>query len=278
MKSRRWFGKTAASGLLALPAAAQQQPAPQAPRAEGSAEGAVIPGQKWKAHDRARPQARKVAAGLPIASPAPPSDAIVLFDGKDLSQWNGLARGGAIGEPNWKVENGYLELIPRIGSLATKEKFGDCQLHLEWINPPAPPEAKGQMRGNSGVLLMGRYEIQVLSSFDNPTYADGAAGSIYGLYPPLVNPCRPEGEWNSYEIIFEAPRFEDGRNVKPAFVTLIFNGVLAHHRAQLLGSTAILPLAQYRPHAPEESLVLQGHAGPVRYRNIWIRRLAGYDA
>jgi len=273
--TRRWFGKTvAAAGLVGIPGGAQ------VPQMEGSPEGSILPGQKWKAHDRARPQARKVVPGPSLASPPPPSDATVLFDGKDLSQWAGLARGGVRGEPAWKVENGYIELVPRSGSLATKEKFGDCQLHLEWVTPLplVNADAKGQMRGNSGVILMGRYEVQVLSSFDNPTYADGAAGSIYGLYPPLVNPCRPEGEWNSYDIVFEAPRFEDGKAVKPAFVTLFFNGVLAHHRAQLIGSTSILRVAQYQPHAAEESLVLQGHAGPVRYRNIWIRRLAGYDS
>ena len=124
---------------------------------------------------------------------------------------------------------------------------------------------------------MGRYEIQVLSGFDNKTYADGMAGSIYGLYPPLVNPTRPEGEWNSYDIFFEAPRFEGSNVVKPAYVTLIFNGILVQHHIQLIGSTSVLPVAKYQPHDPEEPLVLQGHVGPARFRNIWIRRLKGYD-
>jgi len=127
------------------------------------------------------------------------------------------------------------------------------------------------------VVLMGRYEIQVLAGYNNPTYSDGSAGALYGLYPPMVNPTRPEGEWNSFDIFFEAPRFEGEKVAKPAFVTLIFNGILVHHRVELLGSTSTLPIAKYQPHAAEESLVLQGHTGPTRYRNIWIRRLKGYD-
>jgi len=291
MQSRRSFGRQmVAAGLAAAPLIAQQGVPPSSapggsfpPPASGmrgmNPEGAPIPGQKWKVHDATRPQPRRVTPGLPIVSAPPPSDAIILFDGRDFSKWTAAGpRGAAAGEPRWKVENGYMETVPRGGSIATKEKFGDCQLHLEWTTlPPADPEMKGQMRGNSGVILMGHYEVQVLSSYDNPTYADGMAGAIYGLYPPMVNPARPDGEWNSYDIVFEAPQFDGSTVVKPAYLTLIFNGVLVHHRAQLLGNTAVLPLAQYRPHAPEEPLVLQGHAGVVRYRNIWIRRLRGYD-
>jgi hypothetical protein len=188
-------------------------------------------------------------------------------------------RGGGTDEPKWKVENGYVEMVPRSGSIATKASFGDIQLHIEWSVPQgSDPSRKGQMRGNSGVVLMGHYEIQVLESYDNPTYADGSAGAIYGLYPPMVNPTRPEGEWNEWDLFFEAPRFSGEKLLKPAFLTLVYNGVLVHNHAELLGDTSILPLAQYRPHAPEEPLVLQGHAGPIRYRNIWARRLKGYDA
>jgi hypothetical protein len=287
MQTRRMFGKkVVAAGLAAIPAVAQQPTAPQQGRGgrggfetpeeyEKHPEGAPIPGQKWKVHDLKRPLPPKVTPGLPILSPAPPSDAIVLFDGKDLSQWVSGGRRGAAGAANWKIENGYAEMA---GSIATKEKFGDCQLHVEWTTlPPSNPARHGQGRGNSGVVLMGRYEIQVLSGYNNPTYSDGTAGAIYGLYPPMVNPTRPEGEWNSYDIVFEAPHFEREKVVKPAYVTLIFNGLLVHHRVELLGSTSTLPLAKYQPHAPEESLVLQGHTGPARFRNIWIRRLKGYD-
>jgi hypothetical protein len=288
METRRMFGKMVVAGLAANRSVAQQLP--QSPPASGSGfetpeeleahpVGAPIPGQKWKVHDRSRPQPRKITPGLPIASSPAPSDAIILFDGKDLSQWVGAGRGAVGGDPHWKVEDGYVELVPRSGSMATKAKFGDCQLHVEWMNPPvADPKVRGQERGNSGVILMGKYEIQVLSSYNNPTYADGMAGAIYALYPPMVNPCRPEGDWNSYDLLFEAPRFEGSTVAKPGYVTLIFNGVMVHHHAQLIGSTAVKPLAQYQPHAPEESFVLQGHAGPVRYRNIWIRKIAGYDA
>jgi len=290
MQTRRSFGRNAiAAGLAAIPVVARQAGTQQTPPSghrfetpeeyEKHPEGSPIPGQKWKVHDLQRPQPAKVTPGLPILSPAPPSDAIVLFDGKDLSQWVTGGRGGTIGEPKWKVENGYVEMVPQTGGIQTREKFGDCQLHVEWTTPPIPnPEVHyGQGRGNRGVVLMGRYEIQVLSGYDNKTYADGMAGSLYGLYPPLVNPTRPDGEWNGYDIFFEAPHFDGATVVKPAYVTLIFNGILVHHRVELIGSTSTLPLAKYQPHPPEEALVLQGHVGPARFRNIWIRRLKGYD-
>ena len=156
-----------------------------------------------------RPRAPKVTPA-PVSSAAPPSDAIVLFDGKDLSHWVQGGRGGQTQEPKWKVENGYIEIVPRTGKLITKEKFGDCQLHVEWMIPKEAT-GSGQARGNSGVELMTRYEIQVLESNENLTYADGAAGAMYGFRPPLVNPARPQGEWNAYDIMFEAPRFEDGK-------------------------------------------------------------------
>jgi len=247
--------------------------------ADGSPVGGQLPDQKWKVHDRSRPQARQVVPGLPFAEERPPSDAIVLFDGKDLSRWMTRGRDGKLSEPDWKVENGCMELVPKAGSLVTKEAFGDCQLHLDWMTPTGMDASRhGQNRGNSGVILMGKYEIQVLSSYDNPTYADGAAGAIYGLYPPMVNPCRPEGEWNSYDVVFKAPRFEGDQLRKAASITLLFNGVMVHDHVELLGSTVVLPLAKYQPHAPELPLMLQGHDGPVRYKNIWIRRLMGYDA
>ena len=234
-----------------------------------------LPNQKWKVHDMERPRALKVTPG-PLTNAAPPSDAIVLFDGKDLSHWMQAARGGPPQEPKWKVENGYLEIVPRTGKLLTKEKFGDCQLHVEWMIPQEAT-GSGQGRGNSGVELMGRYEIQVLESNENLTYADGAAGAMYGIWPPLVNPARPPGEWNVYDIMFEAPRFAEGKLVKPAYFTVLFNGVLVHNHREQLGTTIWRQVAKYTPHAPEESLSLQDHSQPVRYRNIWIRRLAESD-
>ncbi len=289
MLNRRTFLNTVPAAVLAIRSvvfseslqAQQGTPAYMAPGGQmaGSPEGVILPGQKWKAHDRSRPQARKVIPGLPLPQERAASDATVLFDGKDLSQWSSRGRDGQLSEPKWKIDSDFMEMVPRSGSLVTKEKFGDCQLHLEWMTPTGTdPSRRGQMRGNSGVILMGHYEIQILSSFDNITYADGAAGGIYGLYPPLVNPCRPEGEWNTYDIVFRAPVFKGQDVAKPGFLTLFFNGLLAHDHVELLGSTDVLPLAKYQPHGAEEPFTLQGHAGPVRYRNIWIRRLQGYDS
>jgi hypothetical protein len=210
---------------------------------------------------------------------APSSDAIVLFDGKDLSMWNQMGRGadrGKVGAPKWVVKDGYFECAPRTGDLVTKEKFGDVQLHIEW-SEPANITGEDQDRGNSGVLLMSRYEIQVLDSFANVTYADGQAGSLYGQWPPLVNPIRKPGEWQAYDIVFEAPRFEAGKLVRPAYATVFFNGVLVHHRKEILGTMVHRRLAVYTPHGEEEPLSLQDHGHPVRYRNIWLRKLAGYD-
>jgi hypothetical protein len=165
----------------------------------------------------------------------------------------------------------------RTGDIETKELFGDCQLHIEWA---APAEVRGesQGRGNSGVFLMGRYEIQVLDGYENPTYADGTTASIYGQYPPLVNACRRPGEWQVYDIFFVAPRWEGERLLSPAYVTVLHNGVLVHHHQALMGPTGHRNATSYdRPHPPEGPLKLQDHRDPVRYRNIWIRRLTGYD-
>ena len=228
-----------------------------------------IPGQKWKVHDLERPRARKVTPGLPLLNEAPPSDAIVLFDGKDLTQWTQTARGGQPQEPKWKVENGYMEIVPRTGRLVTKEKFGDCQLHVEWMIPKEAT-GSGQGRGNSGIELMTRYEIQVLESYENLTYADGAAGAMYGIWPPLVNPARPQGEWNVYDITFEAPRFEGGKLLRPAYFTVLFNGVLVQNHQEQLGTTIWRQVPKYTPHAAEEPLSLQDRSQPVRFRNIWL--------
>ncbi|MBI3947705.1 MAG: DUF1080 domain-containing protein, partial [Armatimonadetes bacterium] len=203
---------------------------------------------------------------------SPPSDALVLFDGTSLAGWAGADGGPA----RWKVENGYVEVVPKTGYIHTREEFGDCQLHVEWR---APSEVKGesQGRGNSGVFLMGRYEIQVLDCFDNPTYPDGNTAAIYGQYPPLVNACREPGEWQTYDIAWEAPRFEGEKLVRPACVTVFHNGVLVHHHAELVGATTHRAVLGYTPHPPTGPLALQDHGDLVRYRNIWIRPVRGYD-
>jgi len=170
-----------------------------------------------------------------------------------------------------------VECVPKAGDLITKEKFGDAQFHVEW-SAPAEIDGDSQWRANSGVLLMGRYEIQILDSWDNPTYADGQAGSIYGQWPPLVNPVRRPGEWNVFDIYFEAPRFEGQRLAKPAYVTVVFNGVLVHHHAQIIGPAAHKVVRAYEPHAAEEPLVLQDHETKVKFRNLWARKLKGYDS
>ena len=288
--NRRHFAQRIATSVSALSALASHaadqvsqagaQATPPAGRGQmdGSPLGDPLPGQRWRVHDRTRPQPRGVIPGTPIPTPSSPSDAIVLFDGKDLSKWNGGGRGGDVAAPRWKVENGYVELVPGAGSLVTKESFGDVQVHLEWTTPAGADSSRvGQFRGNSGVIFMGRYEMQVLSSYNNPTYPDGAAGAIYGLYPPMVNPCLPEGQWNAYDIVFEAPQFEGEKLVKPAYITLFFNGLIAQNRVALLGTTSHEPIATYTAHAAELPMSLQGHAGPARFRNIWIRRLMGYD-
>jgi len=227
----------------------------------------MLPDLPYRVHDPARPHPRVVT---PSAQPGgAPSDAIVLFDGKDLSLWTPTRQ-------PWKVENGYMEVASNAGDLRTKEKFGDVQLHIEWA-APAQIRGNSQNRGNSGVFLQGRYEVQVLDSSANLTYADGQAGAIYGQWPPLVNPARKPGEWQSYDIVFEAPRFEGQRLVKPAYLTVFLNGVLLHNRKEVMGPTVHRQLAKYAPQPEEDSLVLQDHQNPVRYRNIWVRRLATYD-
>ena len=235
-----------------------------------------IPDSKWRVHDSSRPQARVVAAGTASAQETPgrpPSDAVVLFDGTDLAKWQSLDGGAA----KWKVENGYMEVAPRTGNIRTREAFGDCQLHVEWAAPEAI-EGESQGRGNSGVFLMGRYEIQVLDCYDNPTYADGATAAIYGEYPPLVNACRKPGEWQTYDIVWVAPRFEGESLASPARVTLFHNGVVVHHDQDLFGPTTHRKVLPYEAHPIEGPLMLQDHMDPVRFRNIWYRPLKGYDA
>lgn len=204
----------------------------------------------------------------------PPSDAIVLFDGKDLSGWNNV-KGG---EAKWLVKDGVMMVLPRSGSIATKQEFGDVQLHLEWATP-AEIMGEGQGRGNSGVYLMGRYEVQILDSFNNKTYFGGQAGAIYKQYAPLVNASRASGQWQTYDIVFHAPAFDAKGNVtKRARVTVVHNGVLVQNNAELMGSTSQTggprpDQGEYKQHPPKAPLLLQDHHNPVRFRNIWVRSL-----
>jgi hypothetical protein len=230
----------------------------------------VIPNQTWKVHDSARPQPRVVT---PDTENRPPSDAVVLFDGRDLSGWVSQKTG----EPAaWTVRDGYLEVTAKAGDVRTRAEFGDCQLHLEFATP-ADVAGSSQGRGNSGVFLMGRYELQVLDCFDNPTYADGTTGAIYGQFPPLVNACRKPGEWQSYDVVWIAPRFEGDRLVSPAYCTVILNGVVVQYHRALNGPTTHKAVAAYAPHPPTGPLRLQDHGNPVRFRNIWYRPLDGWN-
>ena len=276
----------AASSLFSLSVSARQGRG-AAPGARGGGQGTPVvgpegevwgfsntafnPDTRWRIHDPERPQPPTVTPGETVSIPAP-SDAIVLFNGKDLSQWVNAGPNGAQSPATWVVGDGYFEA--QGGNLSTRESFGDVQLHLEYAIP-ADVTGTSQNRGNGGVTFMGRYEIQILDSYNNRTYADGMMASIYGEWPPLVNVSRKPGEWQSLDIVFEAPRFT-GR-VTPGYFTVLWNGVIVHNRAELYGTTTptMTPHA-YTPHDPALPLQLQGRAR-VRYRNVWIRPLKPYD-
>jgi mono/diheme cytochrome c family protein len=235
-----------------------------------AAEQPLTPGGKWRAHDMARPQPEVVTPAPPGAPVPPPSDAIILFDGKDLSRWTREPRRGdpdASPEPKWKIENGYMEIVPASGTLRTKDKFGDSQWHIEWATP-AEVKGDGQGRGNSGILLGGIVEVQVLDSYGNKTYPDGSAGSLYSHYPPLVNASRKPGEWQTYDLVVEVAKLDaKGQIARPARVTVFHNGVLVQHAAEIPESRV-----------QEFTLGLQDHLNPGRYRNIWVRKLKDYDS
>jgi len=190
-----------------------------------------------------------------------PSDAIVLFDGHDLSAFeNGDA---------WKIQDGYAEVADK--DIVTKKSFGDCQLHLEFATPQVV-QGEGQGRGNSGVYLMGKYEVQILDSYQNKTYFDGQCGAVYKQQPPMVNVSRPPGEWQTYDIVFTAPRFNPDGSVKsPAYLTMLHNGVLIHNHTELSGGTFWDQPPHYEPHPEKLPFLIQNHGNPVRFRNIWIR-------
>jgi Domain of Unknown Function (DUF1080) len=228
------------------------------------------------------PVPKIVTAGKTSADP--PSDAIILFNGKDVSAWQSKK-----GKPfNWKVEDSAIVVVGfaedaeysaeekqknTVQGIQTKRGFGDCQLHIEW-RTPAAIKGDGQGRGNSGVLLMGRYELQILDSYNNATYSNGQAGSIYKQHMPLVNVSRPAGEWQSYDVIFIAPRFNDDSTLRSAARMTVFqNGVLIQNNVELWGSMQYIGIPKYEKHGAKEPLLLQDHRNPVSFRNIWIREL-----
>src|SRR5262249_28680718 len=231
------------------------------------------PDPRWVDHDRRRPQPPVVTGAVPSTAQSAgkaPSDAVALFDGKDLSQWASMD-----GTPTkWIANDGYMECVKGSGYVRTVENFGDCQLHIEWATP-TPPHGEGQGRGNSGVFFgLDRYEVQVIDSFGSKTYADGSAGAIYGQYPPLVNASLAPGKWQVYDIIYTAPRFNDSDELRsPARFTVFHNGVLIQNNVELTGPTSWLERAPYQAHPEKQPISLQDHGNPVRFRNIWVREL-----
>jgi Domain of Unknown Function (DUF1080)/Domain of unknown function (DUF3471) len=224
---------------------------------------------RFKAHDVSRPRPPVVQPAPQALPVAPPADALVLFDGKNLSEWRSADGGPA----KWVIKDGAIESVPGSGYLYSARGFGDVQLHVEWATP-VPARGTSQGRGNSGVFLMGLYEVQVLDSYLNDTYPDGQAAAIYGQYPPLVNACRPPGEWQTYDIAFRRPRFRpDGGLSTPARITVIHNGILVQDNVEPWGPTAWLQALPYTSHADKLPLGFQDHGNPVRYRNIWLREL-----
>jgi hypothetical protein len=218
-----------------------------------------------------RPQPRRVEPGPAGPPAAPPSDAVVLFDGRSLAGWRSMESGH--GSAPWTVERGHVEVAPGTGGIETRQGFGDVQLHVAWA-APAPAQGEGQDRCNSGVFLMGRYEVQVLDSYRSTTYPDGQAAAVYGQYPPLVTATRPPGEWQTYDIVFHRPRFDAaGRAVRPARLTVLHNGVLVQDHVELTGPTAHKARPPYAAHPDRLPLQLQDHAHRVRFRNIWVRDL-----
>ena len=247
-----------------------------------SHEGPKQPWSSYKVHDMDRPTPPIITPGTASTPEKPgkaPSDAIVLFDGTDLSKWQ--AQGG--GEPTFTLKDGEmlstnLKDPKKNKALESKEQFGDVQLHVEWA-APVPAEGSSQGRGNSGVFLMGKFEVQVLDSFNNVTYADGQASAVYGQYPPQVNANRPPGEWQTYDIIFTRPRYTDGKLVEPAYLTVLHNGVMTQNHQRVEGPTGHMSVAKYpEKNFPDKGpLQLQFHGNPVHYRNIWVRPIEALD-
>ncbi len=230
---------------------------------------------RWLIHDMNRPAPAVISPGTESTRSEQgeaPSDAIVLFDGKDLSEWTDTK-----GDPTkWIMGDGYMEPVKDSGYIQSRRKFGSCQLHVEFATP-STVKGSGQKRGNSGVFLMANYEVQVLDSYGNKTYPDGQCAALYGRAVPLVNACRGPGEWQSYDIIFHRPIFKNKKVVKNATFTVFQNGVLVHDNVELVGGTGWEgphAISEYEPHEDKLPITLQDHGNPVRFRNIWIRELA----
>jgi hypothetical protein len=229
---------------------------------------------RWLVHDMNRPAPPVITPSTESTQARPgqaPSDAIVLFDGTDLSKWVSSRAGPA----RWIVRNGYMEAVKDSGSVKTKQSFGSCQLHIEFATP-LRVTGSGQGRGNSGVFLMSTYEVQILDSYENKTYPDGQCAALYGRAVPLVNACRKPGEWQSYDIVFHRPIFKGTSVVRKATFTVFHNGVLVHDNVELAGGTGWRgphAVTDYKPHGDKLPLMLQDHDNPVRFRNIWIRGL-----
>jgi hypothetical protein len=259
MHSRHAFALTAVilAGIVALTRAQQKN--------LGYDDTPMQPNGKWHIHDGARPQPKVVTPGAANASEPPPSDAIVLLGpGRDLSKWQMLDGS----PPSWPIDGGVIE--SRKGYIRTKDEFTDFQLHVEFATP-AKVIGESQGRGNSGVFLLGKFEVQVLDSYQNPTYPDGQAAALYGQFPPLVNASRRPGEWQTYDIVFTAPRFRDGKLDAPAVATVFHNGVVVQHATAFWGPTAHKEILPYTPDLTKGPIALQDHSNPVRFRNIWIR-------
>jgi 3-keto-disaccharide hydrolase len=254
---------TAALALTAIAAPAQTPNL-------GYEDTPMQPNGRWRVHDSRRPQPRVVSPGKTPGDA--PSDAVRLLgaDG-DLSRWR-MHDGSPI---TWTLAGGVLESAK--GAIETKDRFTDFQLHVEWATP-TPPKGDSQSRGNSGVFLLGKFEVQVLDSYNNPTYADGQAAALYGQYPPLVNASRGPGEWQTYDIVFTAPRFTGATLATPAVATVVHNGIVVHHATAFWGGTTHRAIVPYSPDMASGPIGLQDHQNPVHFRNIWIRPITGYDA
>lgn len=282
--ARPWAGVAllVVVGLAAISATAQPSNAPgAAPRFKeiivdgvaGFQDTPLQPDRRWHVHDPARPQPPIVTPGNFSEEATPPSDAVVLFGGRDLSEWRDKKTGGPA---LWPIADGAATSTK--GDIVTAKEFGDVQFHLEF-REPTPAKGEGQGRGNSGVFFMDRYEVQILDCYGNKTYADGSTAALYGQHPPLANACRPPGQWETYDIIFTVPHFSsDGKVVEPARATVILNGVVVQNHQAFRGATNWRSPGRYTPHGPTGPLSLQFHNNAVSFRNIWIRPVPSVDA